>query len=82
MLPSIVGSYRIYKADGKVDASGETVVYENGVLTFKISDGRAFSSATAFVKDGVITTGWGRTATVSPDGLTIFWSDKTRWVRR
>ncbi|HRI03501.1 MAG TPA: hypothetical protein PLL77_07130 [Pyrinomonadaceae bacterium] len=81
-LPNIVGSYRIYKADGKVDASGGTVLYENGVLTFKISDGRAFSSATAFVKDGVISTGWGRTATVSPDGQTIFWSDKTRWVRR
>ncbi|MGB2750593.1 MAG: hypothetical protein WBC19_00905 [Pyrinomonadaceae bacterium] len=81
-LPNIVGSYRIYKADGKVDASGGTVVYENGVLTFKISDGRAFSTATAFVKDGVISTGWGRTAIVSPDGQTIFWSDKTRWVRR
>ncbi len=81
-LPNIVGSYRIYKADGKVDASGGTLVYENGVLTFKISDGRAFSTATAFVKDGVISTGWGRTAIVSPDGQTIFWSDKTRWVRR
>ena len=81
-LPNIVGSYRIYKADGKVDASGGTVLYENGVLTFKISDGRAFSSATAFVKDGVISTGWGRTAITSPDGQTIFWSDKTRWVRR
>ncbi len=81
-LPNIVGSYRIYKADGTVDASGGTVLYENGVLTFKISDGRAFSSATAFVKDGVISTGWGRTAITSPDGQTIFWSDKTRWVRR
>jgi hypothetical protein len=81
-LPNIVGSYRIYKADGKVDASGGTVLYEIGVLTFKISDGRAFSTATAFVKDGVISTGWGRTAIVSPDGQTIFWSDKTKWVRR
>lgn len=81
-LPNIVGSYRIYKADGKVDASGGTVLYENGVLTFKISDGRAFSSATAFVKDGVISTGWGRNAITSPDGQTLFWSDKTRWVRR
>lgn len=81
-LPNIVGSYRIYKADGKVDASGGTVSYENGVLTFKISDGRNLSGSTAFVKNGVISTGWGRTATVSPDGQTIFWSDKTRWVRR
>ncbi len=81
-LPGIVGSYRIYKADGKVDASGGTVSYENGVLTFKISDGRNMSGSTAFVKNGVISTGWGRTATVSADGQTIFWSDKTKWVKR
>ncbi|MEQ1921061.1 MAG: hypothetical protein ABL952_01005 [Pyrinomonadaceae bacterium] len=81
-LPGIVGSYRIYKADGKVDSSGGTVSYENGVLTFQISDGRNMSGSTAFVRNGVISTGWGRTATVSPDGNTIFWSDKTKWVRR
>lgn len=81
-LPNIVGSYTIYKADGKVDASTGMAYYELGVLTFKISDGRSFMSATAYVKDGVISTGWGRTATASADGRMLFWSDKTRWVRR
>ncbi len=81
-LPNIVGTYTILKSDGMIDASTGTVLYENGVLTFKISDGRNLSGSTAFVKDGVISTGWGRNAITSPDGKTIYWSDKTRWVRR
>lgn len=81
-LPNIVGTYTIIKADGNIDVATGTVLYEKNVLTFKISDGRNLSGSTAFVKDGVISTGWGKTAITSPDGKTIYWSDKTRWVRR
>jgi hypothetical protein len=81
-IPNIEGTYTIYDASGNVDKNTGTVFYKDGTLTFKMSDGHAFSSATAFSQNGLITTGWQRTATVSSDGRTIFWSNKTKWVRK
>jgi hypothetical protein len=81
-IRGIEGTYTIINADGKTDASTGTVFYKDGTLTFKISDGRAFSTATAFANNGVITTGWDRNATVSADGNTIFWTNNTKWVRK
>ncbi|MBV9215059.1 MAG: hypothetical protein JO053_02695 [Acidobacteria bacterium] len=82
VLPDITGTYTIYKANGLVDAGVGSVFYETGVLTFKVTEGRAFRKATSFVNNGVISTGWSTTGTVSNDGKTITWSDKTKWVRR
>jgi hypothetical protein len=81
-LRNIEGSYTIINADGKTELSTGTVFYKDGTLTFKMSDGRAFSTATAIVNNGLITTGWNRTATVSADGNTILWSNNTKWVRK
>lgn len=80
--PHFLGTFTIYKADGSVDTFTGTVTFEKGIINFKISDGRSFTKATAFITNGLITTGWGRTATASDDGKTILWSDKTKWIKK
>jgi len=81
-IPNLTCTYTIYKADGSIDKGIGTVFYENAVLTFKVTEGRAFRKATSFVTNGIISTGWNTTGTVSNDGKTIFWSDKTKWIRQ
>jgi hypothetical protein len=81
-IPDLTGAYAIFEADEKLSAATGTVTYDGKTIIFKISDGRSMSRATAFVDEGKIFTGWNRTATVSADGKTIFWSNNTKWVRR
>lgn len=81
-IPDLTGAYAIFEADEKLSAATGTVTYDGTTIIFKVSDDRSMSRATAFVDEGKIFTGWNRTATVSADGKTIFWSNNTKWVRR
>lgn len=81
-LPNLAGDWTMYAANGTALPGVGKVSYMGDVITFEIKTVNSMKRATAYVKDGVINTGWNTTCTVSADGKILRWSDGTRWVRQ